>query len=558
MRDDWIEEAFALPTGGPSKVTTLDDAIERFVEPGDTIHLGLTHTRGSAAFWELLRRFRGTDPGFTFAAVATSSPFAPLVHARLARTLITSWAGDSYWTPGPNGVYQRAWADGSVTFEQWSILTFAQRLAAGARGLRSTTTRSLIGSAMENNPGVQRLDDETLLIPALVPDVSIFHAPAADASGNVLFSPPLMEDVWGALAASRGCIVTVERIVDPDFIRAHAHMTRIPSSSVLAVIEVPFGAHPGGLLPTGIQDIASYDEDYAFWADIRTAAKDPVAMDAWIDEWITPGQDAYRDHVRPRIDVLRVPPPPTYDDVDATAPPTDVEWAVVAAARVLAEQIRTAGHTAMLAGAGMANLAAWVAAYQLAREGTHVDLVAEMGLVGYWPRPGEPILFNQRNFPTCTMLTDIDKTLGVIIGGGRARSIGALGAAQVDRFGNINSTELPGEYLLMGSGGANDVITCATESLVICSQRADRFVEQVPYVTGPGARVTRVVSTQGIYAKVDGELVLTGVLGVEPADVAKNCGWSLVVADTVEQVAPPTEHELLMVRAMDPRGWFRA
>src|SRR5205823_1683472 len=97
----------------------------------------------------------------------------------------------------------------------------------------------------------------------------------------------------------------------------------------------------------------------------------------------------------------------------------------------LADAVKKSAHQTMLAGAGMANLAAWLAAYSLADEGIIVDLIAEMGLVGYWPRPGEPILFNQRNFPTCTMLSDIDTTLAVLIGGGRARSIGALGAAQV-------------------------------------------------------------------------------------------------------------------------------
>src|SRR5207302_2097255 len=127
------------------------------------------------------------------------------------------------------------------------------------------------------------------------------------------------------------------------------------------------------------------------------------------------------------------------------APPNAIESAIVAAARLLKERIRDVGATAMLAGAGMANLAAWLAAYDLAEEGVNVDLVAEMGLVGYWPRPGEPMLFNQRNFPTCTMLADIDFTMSILVAGGRARAIGALGAAQLDRRGNINSTLVPGD-----------------------------------------------------------------------------------------------------------------
>jgi acyl CoA:acetate/3-ketoacid CoA transferase alpha subunit/acyl CoA:acetate/3-ketoacid CoA transferase beta subunit len=569
--EEWIERRFAVPVARGSKVTSLRDAVAQHVRPGDTVHLGLTHARGSAAFWELIRAFHGSQPDFTLLAVAASSPISPLVHAGIAKRLVTSWAGDSYWTPGPNGVFGRAWSSG-FPIEQWSILTYVQRLAAGARGLSHATTRSLVGSSMERNDGVRVLDDgETALIPALVPDVSIFHAPAADARGNVLFSPPLFEDVHGALAARRGAIVTVDKVVDEDVVRAHAHLARLPASAVAAVVEAPFGAHPGGLLPSGLPGIAGYGEDYAFWVDIRTAAKDPATMEAWIKEWVLEcdTHDAYLArlgterlaelHRRSDASSWRVDLEPPADLDDA---PSAVEWAVVAAGRMLRDTIAANGYSTMLAGAGMANLAAWLAAYDLAERGTLIDLVAEMGLVGYWPRPGEPILFNQRNFPTCTMLTDIDHTLGVLVGGGRARSIGALGAAQVDRAGNINSTEIPGQQLLMGSGGANDVITCATESLVICAQSSDRFVERVPYVTGPGARVRTVVSTLGVYQKDGEELVLTNVFGTDADAAARECvarcGWDLRVARDLRVVEPPARDELRSLRLMDPKGWFRS
>jgi acyl CoA:acetate/3-ketoacid CoA transferase beta subunit len=186
-----------------------------------------------------------------------------------------------------------------------------------------------------------------------------------------------------------------------------------------------------------------------------------------------------------------------------------------------------------------------------------------MGLVGYWPRPGEPILFNQRNFPTCTMLTDIDHTLSMIVGGARARSIGALGAAQVDKFGNINSTEIPGKMLLMGSGGANDVVTCASESVVIVAQSKERFLDRVDYVTGSGARVQTLVSTLGIFRKdAGGELVLTGVYGDDPVAGARECvarcGWDLQVARDLTLIEGPSGEEVRTLRVMDPHGWFRA
>ncbi|TML79502.1 MAG: hypothetical protein E6G04_05525, partial [Actinobacteria bacterium] len=282
----WIDRHFTVPRGGRSKVMALADAVADNVRPGDAVHLGVTHSRGSAAFWELIRRFRGTDPRLTLLAVQMTSPEAPLVHAGLASKIVTSWSGDSYMSPGPNGVYQRAWMSGGIEFEHWSILTFVQRLAAGARGHPWALTSSIAGSSMEKDNDVQVMEDGTVMIPALVPDVSIFHAPAADEQGNVLFSPPLMENVWGALAARRGCIVTVDKIVDQSYVRAHAHMTRIPASAVRAVVEAPFGAHPGGLLPTGLEGITAYGEDYEFWADIKKASRDPSAMDTWIRKWV--------------------------------------------------------------------------------------------------------------------------------------------------------------------------------------------------------------------------------------------------------------------------------
>ncbi|MCA1830498.1 MAG: glutaconate CoA-transferase, partial [Actinobacteria bacterium] len=387
----------------------------------------------------------------------------------------------------------------------------------------------------DNAEHVRRLDDGTLAIAGLVPDVSIFHAPAADAQGNVLVAPPLMENLSGALAARRGTIVTVDRVVDADTVREHADLTRIPASAVRAVVEAPLGGHPGGLRPGGIPGVVGYGEDYEFWVDIRKAARDPAAMDAWIKEWVL-GCETHERYVErlgaERVDLLRrrAEPQSWRDELDAVlpsvdldAPPNAIETAIVAAARAVKDRVRDVGATAMLAGAGMANLAAWLAAYDLAAEGTHVDLVAEMGLVGYWPRPGEPILFNQRNFPTCTMLADIDTTLAVIIGGGRARSIGSLGAAQVDKHGNVNSTMIPGKTLLMGSGGANDVATCATESVVVVAQDPSRMLDRVPYVTAPGDRVTRLVSTLGTYTKDQGEFVLTGVFDADTTAAAKEC-----------------------------------
>jgi acyl CoA:acetate/3-ketoacid CoA transferase beta subunit/acyl CoA:acetate/3-ketoacid CoA transferase alpha subunit len=571
---EWVERRFALPGPATDKVRTLADAVAEGVRPGDVVHLGMTHTRGCVALWELVRQFRGRDPGFTLLGVQVTSPAAPLVHAGLARKVVTSWAGDSYYAPGPNPVYRRAWAAG-LEFEHWSILTFVQRLQAAARGLAWAPTRSLAGSTMEvdNAAWLRRLDDGTLLVAALVPDVSVLHAPAADPDGNVLVSPPLMEGLWGALAARRGAIVTVERVVDPEVVREHAHLARLPASAVRAVVEAPLGGHPGGLRPAGIAGVEGYGEDYDFWVGIHRASKEPAAMDAWIEEWVLscPTHEAYLARLgADRVAELRrrARPDSWRDDLERLLeglpldePPTALEQAIVAAAREIRGRVRATQAAHLLAGAGMANLAAWLAALELADEGTRVDLVAEMGLVGYWPRPGEPMLFNQRNFPTCTMLADIETTLGVLVGGAHARAVGSLGAAQVDRHGNINSTMIPGETLLMGSGGANDVATVAAETVVTVVQSRERMPERVAYVTAPGERVTRVVTTLGVYVKEQGELVLDAVYGDDPEAAARECrercGWDLRVARDLRTLPGPTPSELRTLRLFDPQGWFR-
>ena len=172
------------------------------------------------------------------------------------------------------------------------------------------------------------------------------------------------------------------------------------------------------------------------------------------------------------------------------------------------------------------------------------------------------MLFNQRNFPTCTMLADIDFTMSILVAGTRARAIGALGAPQLDRHGNINSTMIPGMRLLMGSGGANDVATCAGETVIVAAQTKDRFLETVPYVTAPGDRVQVVVSQLGVYEKDGDELVLAAVfeddIDAAVREAREQCGWELRVARKVGREEPPTRQELLTLRLMDPRGWFRA
>jgi acyl CoA:acetate/3-ketoacid CoA transferase beta subunit len=211
----------------------------------------------------------------------------------------------------------------------------------------------------------------------------------------------------------------------------------------------------------------------------------------------------------------------------------------------------------VLAGAGVANLAAWLGV-RLARErGSEVQLTAEIGLWGYAATPADPFVLNHRNFPTATMLSDAQLVLGALVGGPGTTTIGCLGGAQIDRAGNVNSTHVLPRPFLVGSGGGNDVASTAAENVVVATLTKQRTVEQCSYVTSPGERVHALVTDHGVFEKRDGELVLTALApGCSVDDVRALVGWELATAREVAVLSDVTGEEVAALRRWDPRGWF--
>ncbi len=212
----------------------------------------------------------------------------------------------------------------------------------------------------------------------------------------------------------------------------------------------------------------------------------------------------------------------------------------------------------MLAGAGVANLSAWLGV-KLAREaGSEVQLTAEIGLWGYEATLADPFVLNHRNFPTATMLADAQFVLGALVGGAGTTTIGCLGGAQVDRAGNINSTHVMPRPFLVGSGGGNDVASTAAENVIVATLTPQRTVPECSYVTSPGERVRALVTDLATFEKEDGELTLTALApGATVDDVRALCGWELrVAAGELPVLDAPTPDEVAALRRWDPQGWF--
>ncbi len=310
--------------------------------------------------------------------------------------------------------------------------------------------------------------------------------------------------------------------------------------------------------------------------ECREAQKTPDAFDAWIREWILDleNHEAYVEKLgKERLDYLHhVGRPESWhtevhkfaEELDRDRPASPIENMVVQASRLVAARLEARGLKTVLSGVGQATLMAWLAAHDLRKRGREITMMAETGIYGHDPRPADPFVFNFFNLHTTTVLSDIFETLGLHTGGAANQCLGTFGAGQIDRFGNVNSTRSADGSFIVGSGGANDIATAATESIVVAQQRRQTFVDRVEYVTSPGARISAVVSTMGRFEKRGGdEFVLTGYFGFNGLsadeairEIKDRCAWDLHVADDVEALPPATAEELALVRMFDPERFF--
>lgn len=582
--DDVVRRKVEISESGlaADKVMPLKEAISRFVKPGMSLHLGHSYARPCAAYQELARQFWGKDPGFTISTLGFTGDMNSIFYSGIVKKAIATFFGDSYPMPGPNPVYQAAYRDGTVEMENWTILTFSMRLLAGALGFDWIPGNSLIGTTLEKENSkdffkMETPDGEQMgFVRALRPDITFLHGWAADRAGNVVCAPPYAETASSARGAKEGAIVTVERIVDHDFIKRYSHFVKVPSYLVRAVCLTPFGSHPAGMSNYGLEsEVTGYEVDREFIINLRNQCKDPEKLKAWMDEWVL-GCEDHEAYVKKlgheRIWHLKGKSAlNSWEDELADALPemnpgpdyNPVEMMISVGARVITEKLLEKEYRTILAGVGASNLAAWLAYYNLREKDFDADLIAEVGFYGYSPQPADPFIFNLRNVPHCRMLSDVNDVLGSIVGAKSNRCIGSLGAGQVDKRGNVNSTCIPDlKLFLVGSGGAADVAAGARDVVIIIDHAAFRLVEQVPYITCPGDRISTVVTTKCVMEKRGGELVLTGYFPAEGgrdaavADIMENCGWDLQVADDLVEIAPPTLDELKSARMFDPHSFF--
>lgn len=224
------------------------------------------------------------------------------------------------------------------------------------------------------------------------------------------------------------------------------------------------------------------------------------------------------------------------------------EMMAVAAARHLAD-----GEVCFV-GIGLPSTAA-----NLARR-THAPnlvLVYESGTIGAKPRHLPLSIGDGELAQTADAVVSVPEIFNYWLQAGRI-DVGFLGAAQLDRYADINTTVI-GEYdhpevRLPGAGGAPEIAASCRRVAVVVRQLARTFVEKLSFRTSLGTRVDTVVTDLGLLVRDpdDGELTLTHLHpGVTIEQAHDATGWDLRVADRVAVTDPPSDEELSVLRILE-------
>jgi glutaconate CoA-transferase subunit B len=248
---------------------------------------------------------------------------------------------------------------------------------------------------------------------------------------------------------------------------------------------------------------------------------------------------------------------------------TPSELMIVNASRALQ------GSHVVFVGVGLPNIACNLARRSHSPE---MELVYESGVFGARPARlplsiGDPTLVSN-----ATSVTSMADLFMYYLQGGLV-DVALLGGAQIDRFGNLNTTVI-GDYAhpkvrLPGSGGSMEIAGWANRCYIMTPHQKRRFPEKCDFITSAGflngrkqreATGVRGGGTQCVVTDLGlmepdetGELVLTGLHDCCNADQVKaNTGWDIKVSPNLRHTDPPSEEELRILREeLDPQGTYR-
>lgn len=262
-----------------SKLMSEAEAVKRFIRSGDYVGFELYGTVRCplSIVREIVRQrvegLRLMGQGLMDADF--------LIASGLVTDLDITYVG--YEAYGLSPILRRAVERGSLRLAEWSNAAITWRMKAAAMGLPFLPARTMLGTdTLARSPAKTMKDPFTgmqlTLLPALVLDTAVIHVHRADRMGNCQ-----IDGISGfAVEMSRACkrlIVSAEEIVDTEVFRAVPERTVIPYFLVDAVVEAPFGAHPG-------EACGAYRRDEPHIKSWLEAARTEEATRAYLDEFV--------------------------------------------------------------------------------------------------------------------------------------------------------------------------------------------------------------------------------------------------------------------------------
>ena len=185
-------------------------------------------------------------------------------------------------------------------------------------------------------------------------------------------------------------------------------------------------------------------------------------------------------------------------------------------------------------------------------------LVYESGTIGAKPDELPLSIGDGELAETADAVVSVPEMFAYWLQGNRI-DLGFLGAAQIDRRGNLNSTVI-GDYerprvRLPGAGGATEIALGVRDVYVMLRQSPRTFVDRLDFATTAGERVHVVVTDLGVLEPRAGELTLVALHpGISAEDARAATGWELRVAADLQETAPPSGEELGALRSLNRKG----
>lgn len=271
-----------------TKVMTMKDAVARHVDRGDFLFIGGYVCRTPfAAIHEIIRQNKSE---LTLTRSNAADDFDMMIGAGVVKRFIGTFLSLGFF--GLGRCFRRSLEHGiphAIELEEYTNLSLPMMLMAGSMGMPFVPVKDMAGSDLMNVKSFMGEDKYkvipspfdgslTVVVPALHPDVAIIHVQQADEFGNA--------QVWGIAGdckvganAAKKVIVSCERIVSRDVIGKDPSRTIVPDFKVVAVVEEPFGAHPG-------YTPGFYDVDFSFAHLYQQASNTTDGFQRFLDEWV--------------------------------------------------------------------------------------------------------------------------------------------------------------------------------------------------------------------------------------------------------------------------------